>query len=290
MFAVLTLVVAACGGGDEGTDTTVAPSTTAAGTQAPGGDAGDGGGGEATTTQAPAATPAPGSGSSSDFCVTAAEVEDTDIGLSTFNATPAEIEATINELIGFLDQAVALAPDEIADDVAVLRQVFVDFADLLAEYEYDFFRIAAEAENDPRFLAFDTDAIEQASNNIAAYCGFEIDPDSGSSEVPAPPPDDVPDVMTEGFPDTFPEALVPPGVVSVESFDSPGLQSLVIMSEASFDEVVAFYTSVLGDPLGVFDVATGRSAAFVAEYEGLNVNISITEGDTQEIGIGIIDL
>lgn len=292
LVAVIALVAVGCGGGDdssqEAPDSTASPATTAPPTTlaASTADAAT----DAPTETSPPDTPDFGSGSSSDFCRSAADIENDDFSLFAFNSTPADLEAGINEVLALLEEASRVAPSEIADDFDVLRQTFVDFAGLLADYNYDFFAIASEAENDPRLIAFDGDAVEQAANNIAAFCGIDVEPPE-SDPVNPPPVVDVPDVMVDGLPDGFPEALVPPGVESVESFDTPGLQSVSITSSAAFDDIVDFYTAVVGAPLGIFDDGSGQAAAFVAELDGASVNISITdEGDTRLVAIGLIDL
>ena len=291
LLAAIALLAAACGGGDdagqEDSDSTAPPTTVASPTTVAPSPADAGTAAPAETT--PPDTPDLGSGSSTDFCRSADDLENEDFDFMAIGAAPADLEASINELLSIFDEAAANAPSEIADDMAVLRQAFEGFAALLADYDYDFFAIAQEAENDPRLLAFEGDEIEQAANNIAAFCGFDVDA-TDDDDVAGPPLGDIPDVMDEGLPAGFPEALVPPGVVSVESFDAAGLQSVNITSSAPFDELVEFYTGVLGAPLGVFDDGTGKVAAFVAELDGSSVNISLSEGDTQLVAIGIIDL
>jgi hypothetical protein len=232
------------------------------------------------------APPDVGSGSSTDFCRSAADLESGDLDVFSIGSA-ADLESSINTILASLDEAAANAPREIADDFSVLRQAFIDFSSLLAEYEYDFFAIAAGAESDPRLLAFETEAIEQAAENIAAFCGVDIDDTDGGSATGPPGGSGI---FSGDLPEGFPEELVPPGLVTVESFSASGVATSSLTTTASFDELVEFYTAAMGGPLAVFDTGDGRGAQFLSDDEGRTISVTLAEGDPQMVAIAITDL
>lgn len=234
-LTVLMLLAAACGGGDDTSDPTnaaagtEASTTTAASNSAAADDtttttAAD----TTTTTMAPVAA-----GNDNQFCRTAEETE----ALSDFDIFADDLEAEMQKFLDEIETARDNAPDEIRDDVAVLAAAFRDFFDLLADYEFNMFAIDPD---DERFAAFEaqTDALDEASRNIAAYCGIDID-----ETLDDPADSGTDDGLSTELPEDFPEELIPPGFTEV--YVNLG-GSIVLGSDGDLEEVTSFYEDALG--------------------------------------------
>jgi hypothetical protein len=88
---------------------------------------------------------------SDDFCDSARDARDEvdldNLGDST--ADPADIEENIKKGRDALDNLADEAPDEIQGDVENVAEFFGRFDDLLSEYDYDFSKMIADAQNNP---------------------------------------------------------------------------------------------------------------------------------------------
>ncbi len=258
----LALVLSACGGGeDAGDDTTT---TTVAADAAPA---------DTTADTAPEATVAEDDegddtgdmpNTREAYCQRAEE----DNALEPLNIFGGDLEAQLAEYIAALDEMVANAPAEIADDVAVLADAGRAIAELLAEYEYDI--LAIPPEELTALEALDEDALATATQNIADFCGIDLE-DSGT---------DFGTVGGDDLPDDFPEAMVPPAVR--DGMENMGAAGFQFISDASFDEVVEYYTDLLGsDGLEAPD-----SRIIDGEYEGVQYVVTIVlDGELLLVGV-----
>ncbi len=264
------LVVAACGGGSDATTTTAgSPAATSEG-----GSSTD----AATTTTAPppvetsTTVSAVAPVGTNEYC----QRPDGTDPFDDFNPLGANLEEQVQDLLALIDQMEANAPGEIAADVAVMADAARLMAEIFAEYDYDLLSIPPD---DPRFLAFQAPELEEASRNIAAYCGIDIDDVNAATDDGGI----VGGIGTSELPEDFPEALVPPGL---EGLDNAGAGGVFISSSATFDEAYAFYQELLGDPA---DQSQG-SATFSGVFEGQQRIVNITDNLDGSILITIISL
>jgi hypothetical protein len=120
---------------------------------------------------------------SGDFCDFMADAQD-QVELEVFDGSVSgdELRDQFGEARDALDSAVDRAPDEIRGDVETLADVFVQLDDLLAEFDYDFSQLAAQATEDPEaFAEFEAIASDErfneASERVDAYltdvCGID---------------------------------------------------------------------------------------------------------------------
>jgi ABC-type glycerol-3-phosphate transport system substrate-binding protein len=196
LLAVAALVLAACGGDDGDEAAEEATTTVAADDEAP---TTTEGAAEPTTTTEDAAepttteddgTPAGGIGDVDfaqfdDICELADAGEA--VGATAFDevdptlTAPEDLEAVFTAADDFIARAAEIAPDEIADDFQVVSEAFGGLIDVLAEFDYDFFALALQAENDPELIsqleALDDPRLQEATDDIDAYfreeCGIE---------------------------------------------------------------------------------------------------------------------
>lgn len=253
ILLALVLVLAACGGGDDGGDTT-------AGTQA-----GNGGTTAATTAATTAETTQGTFVATGDFCE---DADNNDTLVDGFDFLAGDLEAAINEWLEALEAAAAQAPNEIADDVAVFVQAANDFADVLADADYDFTAIDP---NDPRILALDDGSLDEAAANIAEYCGWELpDPANGDAGGSG----DTSGFGDDEIPADVPEALIPPNVIGVIDIGA-GIVNLLV--DGSYEDTVAFYTNAIGEPQST---VTG-STIYMGVVDGKSVQVIVDDtGDT----------
>ena len=114
------------------------------------------------------------------------------------------------------------------------------------EHDYDFLAMAVAAESDPRFAALDSAEFNTASDRLAEYCGYDIEPPS-TGLLPSSGTGSGGGGITTTLPDDFPPELVPPdSVVNFAGNSGPGLAA-EFTSTASVEEILAFYEDVLGD-------------------------------------------
>lgn len=261
----LIFIVAACGGGgDDDGDAT----TTTAGSN----------GGQATTTTSNGGISS-GPGSNTEFCDFDAEIND---GLDTlFGLDAAAIEDRVQDILDRASQAVDAAPSEIEDAAMVLLDGFTGFAEFLSDINYDLINNQAAFTTDPRVLALDMPPYTDAAAEVEAYCGV-VDDGVTAPTIPGTGitvPDSVPSAGgSNQVPDNFPDELVPPGVSNVESIDTPGAYSVTFMTDASFDEVVAFYTNAEGPPGSTLDIGTVKTAQWVPEAPVLTIIVQEENG------------
>ena len=102
-----------------------------------------------------------------------------------------------------------------------------------------------------RMAAFDDGSIDQAADNISAWCGWDLDALDGADDGADSGSEDGADdglvvIGNDPIPEDLPEALVPPEVAGV---DDNGAAGLNIASSASIDDVLAYYEDLLGAPL-----------------------------------------
>ncbi|MDH3189742.1 MAG: hypothetical protein OEM39_03775 [Acidimicrobiia bacterium] len=246
---LLVIVLAACGGGD-GDDTTT--------TQA--------GGVDETTTTTPTSGGAGAGGDFCDFLVDYAENAD----FSPVGISPTQIEQTLMGSLDAINQGLELAPSEIKADVALFADAYAGFVDFLGEYEYNFLSIPEDAFDDPRLAALEDPELEAAGQQIEEFCGIDdfITPGpsgpTGSGSLPG-----------ASLPEDFPPGLEPPGGVVVASVEAGGATSVTFDTEMSSDDVIAFYTDLLGPPTQQLDEPKG--ALWFTEYEGVTLSLVVAE-------------
>ena len=186
---------------------------------------------------------------------------------------PAQLEEELR--IG-LEQSTDLsadAPGEIADDLDTVLSGFEDLVDALADIGYDPTNNIEVFASDPRVAAFESPTYAAAIEAIDAYCGNGL-----SERLTASTDGSVGRGFTfDGVADNFPDELVPPGVSSAESINVQGAYSVVFMTDASFDDVVAFYTNAVGPP-GSLDVATVKSAEWIPAGGTSAIIVQETDG------------
>ncbi len=281
LIVALMLVLAACGGGDEEASETTAPTDDGSGqvtaTTEP----------AATTTEAPAATTeAPTANSSDEFCqfviTVAAESDFTPLGLS-----PQELEEAFTGNLDAINQAAALAPDEIRNDVLLFSTAYGGFVELLAESGFNFLALADLDESDPRLAALDDPALIAAGERIEQYCGI----DNFIATPPAPPSDpgnsgDAGAGSIGGdVPDDFPAELLPDGANVLVAISSQGATSVTYEIALPADDVIAYYEALLGVAASAFNDPKG--ALWFTSYEGAGLGVTVTERDATTTDVNV---
>ena len=141
---------------------------------------------EATTPTADGATTTAGEDDETDgdftgedseeLCEFAREMQDAEV-FGGDTTDPEELESQIESLEVAIERLNELAPDEIADDLAVSTAAIQPIIDLYRDNDYDMAAIQqAIAENPDLFASLDDPAIAQANTNVDAYfadvCGI----------------------------------------------------------------------------------------------------------------------
>ena len=121
--------------------------------------------------------PVPGSA----WCPAARAVREAGSALDLIDASaPAQVEAAVGQLIDRLDEAEAVAPDEIAADVALTAEAAREFGMVLAAVDFEIVRADLSTILGPENQA--------ASEAIEAYneanCGFAAAESDGSTSEP----------------------------------------------------------------------------------------------------------
>lgn len=268
----LALLAAACGGGDEGATTTDAPSGN--GTEPA----------QTTTTAAPTTTAADISANpGDDFCAfITAYAEEVEQEFDVIGMSPAELEAAFTANLDAMNQARDLAPNELRADVELFVDAYGGFIDFLAEYDFNFLALTEEALNDPRLQALEDPALEAAGKRIEEYCGID------NFITPNPAPGGGGSTGTPGadVPSDLPDELLPPGGVVVATVNVSGALSVTFDTEATTDEVIAYYTDVLGPPVQQLDDPAG--ALWTTTYEGAFLNLVVADiGGATQVNVSL---
>ncbi|NND03930.1 MAG: hypothetical protein HKN91_14205 [Acidimicrobiia bacterium] len=258
LVVALLLVLAACGGGDdEGGNTTAAP-------------AGDGSA-AAPTTQAPN-TPAVTVGN--DFCGFIIEYANSS-DFSPVGVAPAQVEAAFMTNLDVMQQAAAIAPGEISADVDMFVVAYGGFVDFLGDYDYNFLNIPEEAFDDPRLAAMEDPELDAAGERIEEFCGVDnfiatppAGPAGGGGGTAAPLPG-------AELPADFPAELVPPDSVVLANISVGGGVAVTFQMEADPDDIIAFFTDVLGPPAQSINEPKG--ALWFSEYQGKTASVTVAE-------------
>lgn len=266
-------LIVACGGGsddgDEGNDEGGDPaSPTATASAAPSGGGSTGG--------SSASTPAPSSGGGdSDFCSPAGA----EAVFNGFDFTGAgDLEATLGSLGPALEAWIENAPSEIRDDARLASETMRGLIELLEENDYNVFALGGAAAADPRFAAIESPEFTAATDRIAAYCGIEVPAApaldggaAGGGTAPFNP------TFGEGtLPEDFPEELIPPSSqVGVTADAGLGL-TVQFMTTATIDEVIEFYTDLLGSPLA--SDSDGTIWSQISASSGATVSVMELDG------------
>lgn len=173
--------------------------------------------GSTTTTVSPAATAKQASDGEDEFCDAFLGGPSGELDLDD----PESVEATLTEAFEYLQNLPVDVPNEIADEWAEFLELTELSLELYEEYDYDLLAIPSEEMNEIE------DQLTPSQFAIIDYCGFD-------------------DILT-GEPDeeVLPkEAYAPPDV-----FETITEEIVTLMrSEASFDDVVAYYEDLLDTP------------------------------------------
>ncbi|HSL59559.1 MAG TPA: hypothetical protein VK866_17055 [Acidimicrobiales bacterium] len=185
------LLLAACGDDDGGDDAADAPATTAASDESA--DTTEADTTDTTEADTTETTEAGGGGGEldgfdfgqfDDICQLANAGEE--VGATAFDdidptiSAPEDLESVFVAADGFLARAAQIAPGDIQPDFQIVSEAFGGLIGVLAEFDFDFFALALEAESNPELIAqleaLDDPRLEEASNNIDAYlqneCGI----------------------------------------------------------------------------------------------------------------------
>ena len=269
LMLALLLVLGACGG-DEGADddegTTGASETTTTTTTSP------------TTTT----TVSSGGGSGDEFCEFA-QGNVVDAEINPLSQTPEELRDVVTGVLADLQESAALAPNEIEDDVNLFVEAYAGLVDFFEEYEWNFLAIPEEAFDDPRLNRLDDEDIAQAGDNIEAYCGFEFI-ESGPGDTPAPGPGTGGGPLPGAeIPDDFPGDLIPPNGTVLAAVEVSGAQSITLDVESTLDDLVEFYTELLGPPTGT----TPDGALWIATFNGTSTTVALAETGPNMVNMNV---
>lgn len=271
LIAALMLVLAACGGGDEGggdpttaapgDDGTVAPTTTTT-----------------TTTTAPAVTVG------DDFCEwLIAYAENAE--LSIMGTSPADLEATLNANVDAINQALAIAPGEVESDVQLFANAYGGFADFFSDYDYNIFAIPEDAFDDPRLMAMEDPELVAAGDRIEDFCGIDdliADPPGAPGGGGGGPVTPLPGAQ---LPADFPPDLVPPGGEVVSSVSAAGGESVTFSLDGLTDDIIDFYTELLGPPAS--NIPDPKGALWVTTYEGQQLTVTVAEISATQVQVNV---
>jgi hypothetical protein len=118
-------------------------------------------------------------GSAADFCDLATKLDEGDPLDDAFSgdSSPDDLKASMDQMVKDVNALDKSAPDEIAKEVALVKESFVAFADALADGDYDITKVAQSPEfaelgekfDSPEFTA----AGEKLDEYLATECGIE---------------------------------------------------------------------------------------------------------------------
>lgn len=247
MVALVAMV--ACSGGetaDTGNDSVGSTTTGAPVTSKP----------TTTTTAPPSATTSSGSaaaGEETELCrALLADLEDSR-DLDVFD--PAALEEATRQSLAALEQLEGEVPAEVRDDLSVLLAANLDYVALLEENDWNILSIS---EDDPRVVRMASAEVIEASAAITDFCGLDLG-EAGSSDP----------TVGGGAGD-----LMPPQAGEVLATDP----IFMVESMASYEELVAHYTSRLGrKPVNESEEAGLRNATFIGQFQGEQVVLWVQE-------------
>lgn len=260
----LLLVMAACGG-DDGDTATTAGSDNGTTTTTTTSDDNNGDGGSN------------GPGADSDFCMFLDEIDEEQDQILTL--TPEALEEAMDRTLNLADEAAAIAPSELENEVDILFTGFEGLVDALADIDYDPFTNQAAFIADPRVEYLDSAEYEAAGTAVDEYCG---DSPSAGGLDPAT-------TITGGtvpsaggssgeIPDGYPDDLIPPGVTNVESVGAAPAFSVTFTTDASYDDTVQFFTDEFGPPASNIDAGAAKIAQWVPEAPYATIIVTEEEG------------
>lgn len=234
-------LLAGCGGESGEADET--QSTTAASVETTA--AGD----STTTTASPATTARQASNGGDDFCDSILREPEEELDITD----PESIEAALTEAFEHLQNLPVDVPNEIADEWAEYLELTELSLELYDEYDYNLLAIPEEEITEIQ------GQLAPSQTAILDYCGLD-------DFIADEPEDDSDDPAAGSGSAVLPEeAYTPPGV-----FDSSTEGILTLMrSEASFDDVVAYYEDLLdatGDAQGDGYVGFSESSGVRPDY------------------------
>jgi hypothetical protein len=274
LLTVTIVVLAACGGGDGDAGET----TTAA---AGGADSST----TITTTTAAVTTAAPvdaGGGASGDFCGFLGDyVEEADF--SPVGLSPEAFEELFKDNLDAMQHARGLAPSQIEGDVAMFVDAFGGFIEFMEEFDFNFLAITEDALDDPRLLALEEPTLEAAGERIETFCGIEgqfiaTPPSSGGGGDSGLP--------TATVPEGFPSELIPPGGEVIAAFEVSGSRSVGIEVASSMDDVIDYYTALLGAP--TIEMSDPAGALWSTQSGGSAVNVVVAEASENLVNVNIV--
>lgn len=272
LLIVLVLVIAACGGDEEAGDA----------------GSGDTDGGETTTTTTTTATTttttAVSGGGGGDFCdfvaAQAQAVTPSPVGLS-----PAEVEENYTGILDTITMAAQIAPDEIQGDVQLFVDAYGGLVDFLGDYDFNFLAIPEGDLEDPRLAALDDPELEAAGERIEEFCGIDSfieTPPAGGTPAPGGDTGAGP-LPGAGIPADFPGELIPPNGTVLATVEVGGAQSITWDVESTLDDLVEFYTELLGPPTAT----TADGALWVAQFNGTSTTVALEEASPSLVNMNV---
>jgi hypothetical protein len=184
---------------------------------------------------------APGAGVGTPFCRQAAEQQTISANFSPID--PASVADAFSKSLDALRALQAAAPPELRADLAILVEYSERYSALLSQHGYDILAVPP-AEFDALF----TLEVLTASERFEGFCGL----DSGGAANGWSDPIDA---------DAAIEALLPPGAVIT---GTPAPYMVIVQVDASFDEVIDHYRSLVGPELSLIGEGSFRLATFLA--------------------------
>ena len=146
---------------------------------------------------------------------------------------------------------------------------------MLADADYNFLNIDPD---DPRILALDDGSLDEASNNIAEYCGWDLDadPTAGGGDGTGGNTGGIDALAAMGLtdtevPDSIPGEMVPPDVVGV--LDN-GVAGVMIGSSAAAADILAVYEAIFGS-----GTEAGDSVSFSGSFDDRNWSVTVAPVD-----------
>lgn len=281
IVTVMMVVLAACGGGDDdaGETTTVAAAGDSATTTTAAPPAGEG-----STTAVPETTSTPAANPSDDFCRFAVEYAE-NVEFSPMGMSPADLEDTLRTTNDAINQAARVAPSEIKADVQLFADAYGGFIEVLDELGFNFLAFNDDLLDDPRLLALEDPALEEAGDRISAYCGLDdfIAAGPGAAGGTGGSGGGLPEVE---LPEDFPADLIPPGGKAIVSLDIAGSRSVTFDVESPADDVIAYYADVVGSP--TIEMNEPKGALWTTEYQGTPLNLVVSETEPAITQVNII--
>ena len=119
--------------------------------------------------------------SSADFCELATKLEEeSPFENLTGDESPDEVKAAMDEMVKDVNALDKSAPDEIAEEAALVKEAFTEFADAMADNDYDLTKAVQSPEFAELSEKFDSDEFTEAGEKLDDYLATDCGITSGS--------------------------------------------------------------------------------------------------------------